>query len=64
MLEILVKILALNEGRCEQFALHGLGHLIHPQKAVVVQKFIDDNRNNFDEDGIAWLEQCRDGTVM
>lgn len=64
MLETLVKILALSESRCEQYALHGLGDLIHPQKAVVVQKFIDDNRNNFDEDGIAWLEQCRDGTVM
>ena len=64
MLATLTKILALEEDRCEQYALHGLGHLHHPQRAAVVQKFIDEHADEWPEDALAWIKECRDGTVM
>ncbi len=64
MLATLTKILALEEGRCEQYVLHGLGHLHHPQRAAVVQKFIDEHADEWPEDTWGWVEDCRDGTVM
>ncbi len=60
MLTTLTEILALGEVRCEQYALHGLGHLPHPERAQTVQKFIDESA----EEGLEWVKQCRDGTVM
>lgn len=64
MLTTLTQILALGDGRCEQYALHGLGHLQHPQRREVVQRYIDANAYDWPEDGLNWLKQCRDGTVM
>jgi hypothetical protein len=43
--------------------LHGLGHLHHPEVQRTVQHYIDSNTNK-SEFAVAWLEQCRDGTVQ
>jgi len=64
MLEILCKILQLDDGRCQQYALHGLGHLHHPKVKQVVQDFINKHEQEIDPNRLEWLEQCRDGTVM
>ena len=64
MLETLCEILALDDERCQQYALHGMGHLHHPQVRAVVQAFIDKNSGEWDEDALRWVESCRDGTVM
>jgi len=64
MLDTLVKILALPDDRTQGYALHGLGHLHHPGVRQVVQGFLDKNRSEMSDDGIRWVEQCRDGTVM
>lgn len=64
MLATLTKILDLGGDRCEQYALRGLGRLPHPQRAAVVQKFIDENADDWPEAGLNWLKQCRDGTMM
>ncbi len=64
MLETLTKILYLDEERCEIYALHGLNHLNHPQRAQTVQQFIDLHREELDEKGLIWLEGCRDGKLM
>ena len=64
MLETLTKILELKEERCIGYALHGLGHLHHPNVKIVIQKFIDQNREEIPEESLAWVESCRDGTVM
>lgn len=64
MLETLVAILTQNDQRCEQYALHGLGHLDHPGVRNLVQKFIDQHRSQWDEETLSWVEACRDGTVM
>ena len=45
-------------------ALHGLGHLHQPAVRETVQKFIDTHQGALTEQGLRWLEQCRDGTVM
>ena len=64
MFETLSKILALPDSRTQSFALHGLGHLHHPSVRDEVQRFLDKNRAELTREGIKWVEQCRDGTVM
>ena len=64
-LETLREILALDDPRCKEAALHGLGHLYHPERAATVQAFIDAQTDlEQHPDGRRWLEQCRDGSVM
>jgi hypothetical protein len=64
MFETLCEILSLPDPRCQQYALHGLGHLQHPDVSKVVQKFIDENREDLHPQTLAWIERCRDGNVM
>jgi hypothetical protein len=64
MFETLCEILALPDSRCQQYALHGLGHLRHPDVTKVVQKFMDENRNDLAPEALAWIEGCRDGNIM
>lgn len=64
MFETLSNILALPDPRTQGFALHGLGHLHHPEVRDLVQHFLDEHRKDFTAEGIEWIEQCRDGTVM
>jgi hypothetical protein len=64
MFLVLRKILELPDRRVQCYALHGLGHVHHPDVRALVQAFIDANRKEYDEVTLKWLEQCRDGTVM
>jgi hypothetical protein len=64
MFETLQRILELPNHRTQRFALHGLGHLHHPGVHDLVQRYIDDHKNEFADDGVKWMEQCRDGRVM
>ena len=56
--ETLLKILNLKDVRCQSCALHGLGHLHHPDGARVVQRFINRHRKEATEEDIAWVMQC------
>ena len=58
--ETLKRILELTNTETQRCALHGLGHLHHPQVRDTVQHYIDSINSEF---SLAWLEQCRDGTV-
>lgn len=62
--DILKQILDTKSEPCEICALHGLGHLHHPQVSSVVQSYIDQNRQKIDPEFMQWLERCRDGTVL
>ena len=64
MFETLSNILALPDPRTQGFALHGLRHLHHPGLRDLVQHFLDEHRQDLTAEGIEWVEQCRDGTVM
>jgi hypothetical protein len=64
MFETLVAILRLPDQRTQGYALHGLGHLKHPGGPAVVQGYIDAHREELTPEGLAWVEKCRDGTVM
>jgi hypothetical protein len=64
MFETLQRSLDLPDGRAQQFALHGLGHLHHPGVRELVEKYIDEHRNQLTADALKWVEQCRDGEVM
>jgi hypothetical protein len=64
MFETLRAILTLDDSRCQSYALRGFGHLKHPGGVNVVQRFIDQHRDEWDTGTLAWVESCRDGTVM
>jgi hypothetical protein len=64
MFGTLAEILKLDDDRTKYCALHGLGHLHHPEVRSVVQEFIDDRRPQLEPSDLSWLEKCRDGTVM
>ena len=64
MFDTLTQILGLPDARTQGYALHGLGHLHHPAAPEAVQTFIDNHKTDLTEQGLRWLEQCRDGTVM
>jgi hypothetical protein len=61
LFETLTGILAIPNHASQLSALHGLGHLYHPQVHDAVQRFIDTNPPGF---SLKWLEQCRDCNVM
>lgn len=61
MFETLKRILDLPHREAQRCALHGLGHLYHPEVHDTVQAYIDANKSDFD---LAWLEQCRDCAVL
>lgn len=64
-LDILTELSEHQDRRVQCAALHGLGHLDHPGKSAVVQRFIDkDVEAKQDLEYRKWLEGCRDGTVM
>jgi catechol 2,3-dioxygenase-like lactoylglutathione lyase family enzyme len=61
MFETLKLILTLPNHECQHAALHGLGHLHHPQVPQLVQQVIDSGSTEF---RLKWLEDCRDGNVL
>jgi hypothetical protein len=64
MFETLSRILQLPDRRTQRYALHGLGHLHHPRVQETVQEYIDRHKSELTGQGLHWVEQCRDGTVM
>ena len=63
MFQTLTEILEVPDPRTQGYALHGLGHLQHPGVHVLVQSYIDRNKDRFTEEHVHWIEQCRDGVV-
>jgi hypothetical protein len=61
MFETLKRILDLPHTETQRCALHGLGHLYHPEVHDTVQQYIDAKKSDLP---LAWLEECRDGTVQ
>ena len=51
----------LPDRNSQKSALHGLGHLHHPDVHGEVQQFIDTHGEGFT---LKWLEQCRDGVCQ
>ena len=63
-METLLKILALDDVRCDFAALHGLGHLRHPEGVKMIEKYIIKHADNLKPEDLEWLKECRDGTMM
>lgn len=59
-LETLVRILSLPQVECQAGALHGLGHLKHPQTERVVSEYLRDQRPT-DPDLLRYAERVRRG---
>lgn len=62
MYQTLLKILALDHPACQWSALHGLGHLHHPEARGTVQRYLDAHRSQLMQEEVEWIESCRDGT--
>lgn len=64
MFETLKRTFELPDWKSQECALHGLGHLHHPDVRQTVQEFIDNRKSELPEQRLQWLEHCRDGTVL
>lgn len=64
ILATLKNILLLVDERTQQYALHGLGHLKHIEARKVVEDYINREGHNWTDEGRAWAQECKDGTVM
>jgi len=60
----LLKILALNNKACQWSALHGLGHLNHPQRWSDVQNYLNVHRNELTDEDAKWVEDCGNGSII
>ena len=65
-LAVLEEILDSPDDYCQSCALHGLGHLSHPERPLVVDRFLErlKARGELDEWNLDWIQECRDGTVL
>lgn len=63
MFGALKKILLLKSDPCQMAALHGLGHLRHPDTKSIIDKYIEDN-SNLNDSQIAYAKACIEGDVM
>jgi hypothetical protein len=64
MFETLKRTLGLPDWSSQECALHGFGHLHHPNVGRTVQDFIDGHKSELPEQRLRWVEECRDGTVL
>lgn len=60
----LQKILQLDSVDCQFAALHGLGHVRHPENAGVIQAYIKQHQQALTADEIAYAEACITGDIM
>jgi hypothetical protein len=63
MFHTLKKILDLKSEACQWAALHGLGHLRHPDTAAVIEGFIRTNKKLTDDE-ISYARACISGDIM
>jgi hypothetical protein len=63
MLETLFRILNLESPFCRSAALHGLGHLVHPQKEDRINRYLD-LHPELDEGTRAYAKACITGDIM
>lgn len=64
MFVTLQKILQLDSVDCQFAALHGLGHVRHPENAGVIQAYIRQHQQTLTADDIAYAEACVTGDIM
>lgn len=63
MFETLTKILYLESEECQGAALHGLGHLRHPNTEKVIRDWIA-TQPDLPEDDLEYAEACITGDIM
>jgi len=61
MFETLKKILEIDSEACRQSALHGLGHLKHPETEKTINDFL--RRNRVSQELKDYAQACIDGTM-
>ena len=63
MFDVLKKILALDSEFCQGAALHGLGHLRHPETEAIISEYLNRNKS-LDKETIAYAKACISGDIM
>jgi hypothetical protein len=63
MLEVLAKILKLNDRDCQISALHGLGHLKHPNRQQVIESFLA-SHPELNEQSKRYAEAAIEGKIL
>jgi hypothetical protein len=64
ILEVLRRVLTIQDQRCQMYALHGLGHLPLEGARDLVRGWLAEHRSELTEDDVRWVERCQDGTVQ
>jgi hypothetical protein len=64
LLGAIVEVLHQTDAHSQRCALHGLGHLRHPEGPPLVREYLLTHGSELSPAERAWVEQCRDGTVM
>lgn len=64
MFDTLQKILLLDSTACQFAALHGLGHLRHPDTAVPINAYIERNRKRLSRHQLRYAKGCIAGDIM
>jgi hypothetical protein len=59
----LARILAINHRGCQWCALHGLGHLFHPLKRELVQRYLNEHLWELSAQDVSWIEAYRDSSA-
>jgi hypothetical protein len=62
--ETLTRVLSLADLASQFAALHGLGHLHHPDVSEAVQGYIDKHKGEFTPERLDWIQRCKDGRIQ
>jgi hypothetical protein len=60
----IVEVLHMPDAHSQRCALHGLGHLRHPDGPKLIREYLLAHASELSAAERTWVEQCRDGTVM
>ena len=60
----LTRVLGLPDLASQFAALHGLGHLHHPDVSGAVQAYIEKHADEFTPERLDWVQRCKDGRIQ
>jgi hypothetical protein len=60
----LSRILDIPHRGCQWAAIHGMGHLYHPEVQMRLQRYLDEHRGELSEDDVMWIQATGQNRIM
>jgi hypothetical protein len=57
------RILEIPHRGCQWSAIHGMGHLYHPEMPARLQQFLDEHREELSEQDIVWVQAAAENRI-